>query len=77
VFRQHTSLVGRGTEFDSRADLRVSVRADLLARRLLACSRSIEVRFAGNFIFSNGLLVQWDDAGIARRRSGFDSPAVH
>jgi len=21
VFRQHTSLVGRGTEFDSRADL--------------------------------------------------------
>ena len=25
----------------------------------------------------NGLLVQRDDAGIARRRSGFDSPAVH
>ena len=24
VFRQHTSLVGRGTEFDSRADLRVN-----------------------------------------------------
>ena len=26
---------------------------------------------------SIGLLVQRDDAGIARRRSGFDSPAVH
>ena len=25
----------------------------------------------------NGLLVKRDDAGIARRRSGFDSPAVH
>jgi hypothetical protein len=35
------------------------------------------VRFPGQFIFSDGLLVQRDDAGIARRRSGFDSPAVH
>ena len=26
---------------------------------------------------SNGLLVQRDDTGIARRGSGFDSPAVH
>ena len=42
-------MVGRETEFDSRADLDSS----------------------------NGLLVQRDDAGIARRRSGFDSPAVH
>jgi hypothetical protein len=33
VFRQHTSLVGRGTEFDSRADLRGNVRAERLARR--------------------------------------------
>src|SRR3954466_5608284 len=33
VFRQHTSLVGRGTEFDSRADLRGNVRADPLAKR--------------------------------------------
>ena len=49
MFRQHTSLVGRETEFDSRADLDSS----------------------------NGLLVQRDDTGIARRRSGFDSPAVH
>lgn len=24
-----------------------------------------------------GLLVQWEDAGFARRQSGFDSPAVH
>ena len=50
VFRQHTSLVGRETEFDSRADL--------------------------DFV-TIGLLVQRDDTGIARRRSGFDSPAVH
>ena len=26
---------------------------------------------------SAGLLVQWEDAGIARRESGFESPAVH
>lgn len=24
-----------------------------------------------------GLLVQWEDAGLAHRKSGFDSPAVH
>jgi hypothetical protein len=59
-------LVGRGTEFDSRADLRGIVG-------------SIRVRFLDRFILSNsnGLLVQRDDTGIARRRSGFDSPAVH
>ena len=38
VFRQHTSLVGRGTEFDSRADLRGNLRVDPLARRLLTCT---------------------------------------
>ena len=29
------------------------------------------------FLFSNGLLVQRHGTGIARRRSVFDSPAVH
>ena len=57
MFRQHTSLVGRWTEFDSRADLQ-SVESDCW------------------FLCSNGLLVQRNDTGIARRRSGFD-PAVH
>ena len=72
MFRQHTSLVRRGTEFDSRADLRGIVGA-------------IGVRFPNRFILSNsnGLLVQRDDTGIARRSDprgvppGFDSPAVH
>ena len=77
MFRQHTSLVGRETEFDSRADLRGNVRADSLARRPLAFNRGIGPPFPGQFILSNGLLVQRDDAGIASRRSGFDSPAVH
>ena len=63
MFRQHTSLVGRETEFDSRADL----RSGDLARGFIP---------AGSFL-ANGLLVQRDDTGIARRRSGFDSPAVH
>ena len=77
MFRQHTSLVGRGTEFDSRADLRVKVWVDLLARRLLSCTQGTGIRMPRQFIFSNGLLVQRDDTGIARRRSGFDSLAVH
>ena len=59
-------MVGRGTEFDSRADLRVIVAA-------------IRVRFPDRLILSNsnGLLVQRDDTGFAHRKSGFDSPAVH
>jgi hypothetical protein len=77
VFRQHTSLVGRETEFDSRADLRVNLRGDSSHEGLLAFNRGIGPPFPGQFISSNGLLVQRDDTGIARRRSGFDSPAVH
>jgi hypothetical protein len=40
---------------------------------------AIGLRLPDRFILSdsNGLLVQRDDTGIARRRSGFDSPAVH
>src|SRR5262249_32930774 len=37
----------------------------------------IGLQVHGRFLTSNGLLVQRDDTGIARRRSGFDSPAVH
>ena len=35
------------------------------------------VQFPSGPLMRIGLLVQWDDAGSARRKSGFNSPAVH
>jgi hypothetical protein len=53
------------------------------AGALAACLRGREVdrvRFSGGpwfDVMNRGLLVQRDDAWLATRRSGFDSPAVH
>ena len=32
---------------------------------------------ARRLLTSTGLLVQWEDAWLATRKSGFDSPVVH
>ena len=82
-------MVGRGTEFDSRADLQ-SVESDC---RFL-CSNGLLVQRDDTGIASRGSgsdspavhsaesaiegpMVQGDDVALAWRRSGFDSRWVH
>jgi hypothetical protein len=79
VFRQHTSLVGRGTEFDSRADLfsnGLLVQRDdtgFAHRRSGFDSPAVHCALAEN----ERPMVQRDDVALAWWRSGFDSRWVH
>jgi hypothetical protein len=67
VLREHENV-------GSNPTIPTHLRADRVRLGLISPVCSVRVR---GLQLPFGLLVQRDDAGIARRRSGFDSPAVH
>ena len=78
MFREHTALVRRKAGFNSRTDLLMN---DEWACMPLEATDPCKVGEVGSTPIRSterhGLLVQWDDAGSASRKSRFNSAAVH